>query len=349
MMGNWAHRILTGLLLAVCLQNCAPSMDVSELERVYCYLAAREGRGVDVVIMGDGFSRSDIQNGSYGRAMEEAAEALLTVQPYRRYRDYFNVYVVEAVSEESGISDLETTRRTRFGVRYTGSVRETGMQVVQEDLCFSYARRAPVRVEQTLIVMVANSARYGGTCHMWSSGKAIAICPLSREENPHDFAAIVQHEAGGHGFARLGDEYISTEERITMQEMGRVYQWQQRGYYSNISLTGDVQQVPWNVFTGRPGYEDVGAFEGAYTFLKGVWRSEHLSCMVNNIAYYNAPSRLAIVQRITSLSGEKFSWERFWAEDAADAQSMPPRAESAFAAAVEQKAFLPLAPPILRD
>ena len=343
----WIYRVLTALLLAACLQTCAPNMDVSELERVYCYLAASEGRGVDVVIMGDGFSRGEIQDGSYGRAMEKAAEALLAVQPYSRYRNYFNVYVVEAVSEESGISDLTTTRHTRFGVRYMGSGKETSMKVMQEDLCFRYAQRVPVRMAETLIIMVANSSRYGGTCHMWSSGKAIAICPMSQEESPYDFTAIVQHEAGGHGFAKLADEY-SSEGRIDAQEAEHVRKWQQYGHYVNISLTSELLKVPWGIFLGRMGYEGVGTFEGAHTFAQGVWRPEKESCMVSNIPYYNAPSRLAIVRRISNLSGKNFSWTRFWQGDADDALNAP-SAQATFAPRKEGTYYPPLAPPVWRD
>ena len=345
---RFIYRILTALLLAACLQACSPHMDVSELERVYCYQAAGVGSGVDVVIMGDGFSRSEIQDGSYAQAMAEAAEAFLAVQPFKRYRNYFNVYVVEAVSEELGVSDLETTRNTRFGVRYTGSGKETGMKVVQEDLCFSYAQKAPVRLNRTLIIMVANSSRYGGTCHMWSSGRAIAICPLSREASPYDFAAIVRHEAGGHGFGKLADEYGS-EGSINAEEREHVRKWQQQyGHYVNISLSSNPAALPWKDFIGRPGYEGVGAFEGGYTFAFGVWRSEEGSCMINNIPYFNAPSRLSIVKRIASLSGQAFSQAQFWIDDAADAQDFP-IALPAFVPGQKGVYYPPLAPPVLRN
>ena len=343
---NFIYRVLMGLLLGVFLQACTPPMDGITQGKVYRYLSASQGRGVDVVVMGDGFTQEDLSNGVYDATMRQAAEHLFAVQPYLRYREYFNVYIVEAVSAESGVSDLDVTRDTRFGVRYTQPGSGTGMSV-DTDACFDYARKAPIITDRTLVLLVANSTRYGGTCHMWTSGKAIAICPMPEHASPYDFAAVVQHEAGGHGFAKLADEYTGTGS-IDAQEIKDVREWQWLGHYANISLSGDLQKVPWKDFLGRPGYELVGAFEGAHTFTYGVWRPENKSCMVNNIPYYNAPSRLAIVKRIHSLSGRVFLWTQFWEEDLKDAQNVPPEALGAFSTA-EQTLFPPLAPPVWRD
>ena len=40
-----------------------------------------------------------------------------------------------------------------------------------------------------------------------------------------------------------------------------------------------------------------------------------MSCMVNNQAYFNAPSREQIVKRIKELAGETYSFEEFIAND----------------------------------
>ena len=48
---------------------------------------------------------------------------------------------------------------------------------------------------------------------------------------------------------------------------------------------------------------------------RGVFRSEPTSCMNNNIPYYSAISRQAIVERIMDYAGLPFSFEDFCAHD----------------------------------
>ena len=48
---------------------------------------------------------------------------------------------------------------------------------------------------------------------------------------------------------------------------------------------------------------------------RGIYRSEATSCMNNNIPYYSAISRQAIVERIMECAGETFSLEDFYAKD----------------------------------
>ncbi len=46
-----------------------------------------------------------------------------------------------------------------------------------------------------------------------------------------------------------------------------------------------------------------------------MYRSEATSCMNNNIPYYSAISRQAIVERIMEIAGEEFTLEKFYAND----------------------------------
>ena len=48
---------------------------------------------------------------------------------------------------------------------------------------------------------------------------------------------------------------------------------------------------------------------------RGVYRSEHNSCMNNNVPYFSTISRQAIVERIMEYAGEEFSFKDFVAKD----------------------------------
>jgi hypothetical protein len=59
----------------------------------------------------------------------------------------------------------------------------------------------------------------------------------------------------------------------------------------------------------------VDVYEGGYFHSRGVYRSEPTSCMNNNIPYFSAISRQAIVERIMEYAGETFDLESFYALD----------------------------------
>ena len=161
---------------------------------------------------------------------------------------------------------------------------------------------------------------------MWPDGSAIAVCPMSDDAYPYDFRGLVQHEAGGHGFGKLGDEYIYHNEFIEACEciccshVKELNKAKSLGWFDNLSLNGDMNYVPWTHLIFHPKYSNVvDMYEGGFFHTRGVYRSEATSCMNNNIPYFSAISRQSIVERIMEYSGETFSLEDFYAKDVMDA------------------------------
>ena len=88
------------------------------------------------------------------------------------------------------------------------------------------------------------------------------------------------------------------------------------GWYRNLELTGDWNEVGWSHLIFNPSYSDiVDVYEGGYMHARHIWRSETISCMNNNIPYFSTISRQAIVERIMDYSGEEFTLEKFYAKD----------------------------------
>ena len=88
------------------------------------------------------------------------------------------------------------------------------------------------------------------------------------------------------------------------------------GWFRNLSMSSDPAQVPWAHLIYHPQYSDyVDIYEGGYMHSRGIYRSEATSCMNNNIPYFSAISRQAIVERIMYCAGESFSLEDFYAHD----------------------------------
>ena len=289
--------------------------------------------GINIVLLGDGFSAKDIASGDYLKDIKQEVEYFFGIEPYKTYRDYFNVYTAIPLSTESGVGTVNTIRYNRFNTTFTGGV---GLKADYDEV-FDYALGAPTvnksNLNQTLIIMVPNSTDYGGICQMWEDGSAIAFCPQSTYGYPLDTRGVIQHEAGGHGFGKLGDEYIYHNAFIDAcgcSCCGHVLEFngaKSLGWYDNLELTGKMHSVGWSHLIFDDRYSDiVDIYEGGYMHNRGVFRSEPNSCMNNDIPYYSTISRESIVKRIKAYAGETYSFEDFVKNDKRDAGIVESRA-----------------------
>jgi len=292
--------------------------------------SASRGAGVNLVFLGDGFDAKEVSDGEYMAVVNEAVEHFFAIEPYTTYRDYFNVYTGIAVSPESGIGTVNTIRYTRFNTTLKGGVGLGGSSDTDYTRILEYACKAPTvdegNIGQTLVVMLPNTEDYGGICYMYDDGSAIAYCPMSNYGYPLDFRGVIQHEAGGHGFGKLGDEYIYHNAFIDYcdctccEHDEAIRAAHAKGWYANLSLSGKMDEVPWSHLIFHDKYKDfVDIFEGGFMHTRGVYRSEQNSCMNNDIPYYSTISREAIVKRIKEIAGEAYSFEEFVANDVTDA------------------------------
>lgn len=297
------------------------SYDYDEDEVITLQKATR-GNGVNLIFLGDGYNNKDIANGTYLKDMKQQMEYFFGVEPYTTYRDYFNVYTAIALSQESGVGTVNTLCDNKFETTFIGGA---SLMCNTNDV-FKYALRMPTvnsgNLNQTLIVLTPNTTDYGGVTSMWADGSAIAITPKSADDYPYDSRGIVQHEAGGHGFGKLGDEYIYHNAFISSckcfccpheEEFNAA---KANGWYENLSLTGKMHEVPWSHLIFNDKYSAVvDIYEGGFMHSRGVFRSELNSCMNNNIPYFSTISREAIVKRIKQYAGETYSFDEFVKND----------------------------------
>ncbi len=285
--------------------------------------------GIDILFVGDGYDAEDIARGTYREHMEQEMEYFFAIEPYKTYKDYFNVSMAMAMSYESGVVDSpDKWRNTKFNVTWSaggcnGRLKvdfdEIGRYVLQD------ITQCPVtanNVGRSLIICVPNSDAYEGLTAMYTDGSAIAVCPHSTWDYPNDARGIIQHEAGGHGWAKLDDEYIyhnSYIQRcscICCSHVDGVEAMHENGWGRNVSLTGKYQEMEWRHLVFDKRYGDIcDVYEGAHMHAKGIYRPEVNSCMNNNVPYYNTWSRQLMVERIMEVSGETFDFETFVSKD----------------------------------
>ncbi len=284
------------------------STDFSADGQVMTLQKATTGKGVDIVLLGDGFVDRDMASGGkYEQTMQEACESLFALEPMKSYREYFNVYAVKAVSLNE---KFRPGASTAFSVSFEGG--STHMQG-DDEKCIQYALKAPVHSRSTTTVtVIANTNSYSGTTYSYTSGES--VCYVSKG----DFSGTFIHEVVGHGLGKLADEYVTNYYETIPADKISDYNndYNQYGWYANIDFTSDPSQIRWKHMLQDPRYSSyTGVVLGGGLYDYGVWRPEERSMMRDNDPYFNAPSREAIVKRIMRLAGEEYSFEKFAAKD----------------------------------
>ena len=283
---------------------------------VYTVQNHSKGQGVHLVFMGDCYDAKDIGEGKYLTNVQEAVEHFFAIEPYNTYKDYFDVHIVFGKSEDSGIGDVNTIREAKFGSQY--SLTEGVM--FDDSKCLAYAAKVyPFAPSIAGICLVLNSDLEEGVTCLYDNDLFISLCPMGRNQYPNDFRGIVQHEVGGHGFGKLGEETINDPSLIqtcTLVHYPQFIMGKALGWYDNLSLSGDMHKVPWSHLIFDHKYSDVvDIYEGGFYHARGVFRSEPNSCMRNKIPYYSTISRESIVRRIMKYAGKPFSFVSFKAND----------------------------------
>lgn len=293
------------------------STDYSQDGKVTILQTASKGKGIDIVLMGDGYSDRLIADGTYDKVMNTAMEKFFTEEPYTSFREFFNVYSVKAVSANEVYANSASTA---FEGYFSGGTHVGG----NDQRVFSFAQKAvgENRVEDALIIVMMNSPAYAGTCYMYypsngdyGNGASISYFPVGEDETA--LAQVLHHEAGGHGFSKLGDEYGSIfMNKIPENEIDNIRKLDIYGWHKNIDFTNEAVNVKWSHFLSDIRYanDGLGVYEGALTYGIGVYRSSWNSIMRDNTGGFNAPSREAIYYRIHKLAyGEawEYDYEQF--------------------------------------
>ena len=331
------------------------SSDYSKNMQVDTLQLATIGNGIDIVLMGDAYSDRQIADSTYHKDMLFLYDNLFTEEPYKSCKDMFNVYYVNVVSKCEGYDVTSTALGGFFG-----NETEVGGN---DAAVIEYASQAVPyeKLDNAIVIVAMNSNRYAGTCYMYyptfnenDFGTGLSISYFPKGGDPSTFAQLLHHEALGHGFAKLADEYAYEENGAAPESTVALHQEQRTnwGWWKNIDFTNDSSQVLWSKFLSddRYQYDGLGVFEGGLTYWTGVWRPTENSIMRYNFGGFNAPSREAIYYRIHKLAYGKdweFDYEKFVEWDAknrkkADSPLLMPSREAI-------RNFVPTHPPVIKQ
>lgn len=278
---------------------------------------------LNIVIIGDGYQKKDLlKGGKFERSARSAMEAFFGVEPYKSFRNRFRVMMVAYESVDEGLSlQNGTQKNTYFKSYYQGSgntyVNLSGgdytsvSNVVRNDLGWS----DDATYYRTIVIMLINTsegigsnaavyrAAYSNTSTLGEPYASFALAMVTA--NNTETSNLIRHEAGGHAFGRLGDEYPSKTWGSDVNDMHDI------GWYRNITV--DQSLWNWNDFIGLPGYEDVTYYQPNSTYWCPINHTQYNSIMYNNTNKFNAPSRKFIYERIIRQTEgyNAYSWTKF--------------------------------------
>ena len=215
------------------------------------------GKGVPIIIMCDGITDKDITNGVYRQATTWALEGLFSVHPMKSLRDYFDVYEVTAACYPNQSTRTDGDSIIYYGNNVSidiGRYENIVMGIIGEE-----------RYDDVTTIVLFHG-EYLSCADMFSpsdsdyyadipTGHSVAYVSIPFGESlPKDHLNIdnstLLHEAIGHCFAKLDDEYV--EEIFKWDdydsEKMSVLEWQEHGYFRNVSLDSDVTKTYWADF-----------------------------------------------------------------------------------------------------
>ena len=325
---------------------------------------ATRGKGTDIILMGDGFSKRDFVLGNnYRTVMEQAYEDFFSVEPYASLKDYFNVYYINAVSEDPHDAQpyydsagnqngaVNGTANTCFSTVFTpGSTSISGNKTAIDN----YARQAirykggpggtactsesevSTRVNRALMIVMINVKCHAGTCYFtWTRSTAddyansysIAYCPLGHNGDREQRRWTLIHEAGGHGFGKLNDEYeVSSITSFSTSDWTELSNLHSYGVDRNINEYWTAEEaiywptISWTYTTNNNVYwaellqsnysyaisELLGVYKGGNAYSNMFCRPTPNSVMRNQRLesghFFNAISRWAIWYRLMRLT-----------------------------------------------
>ncbi|WP_026416591.1 M64 family metallopeptidase [Actinomadura oligospora] len=249
----------------------------------------------NLVVLGDGYTEADMP--AFRQNVDKHLNVLWSIEPYKSYRSYINVYRVEIPSKVSGVSCdpgvNDAKKDTPLGMSFWSGCRADGIQrllVMNDDAANTYAglvKEVPEANRQ--ILALANSTTYGGaggTYATASGGNAMS-------------ALISPHELG-HSVGGLDDEYDYYYRGVP----GGPYSGGEPDSIHHTLLTeAQMRQEhrKWWRWLGEPSEAGgtIGRHEGGLYCSTGVWRPSEHSIMKRLGYYYDQVGRERMTQAIS--------------------------------------------------
>ena len=339
---------------------------------VYTYNTHTSGtKPVTICVIPDGYTSG--QRSLFETRANAGMDYMFSVEPYKSYKKYFNVYFLWTPSEEEGATETDgsghpqTTKNTAFSSQWGPGYKDMDADA---NAVFSFVEancpdilNGTLSIEDVPILILINDTRYGGIAHNYGDGRTYCLVPYidggtaqswsinsttaatvdpttlsTRTMTPSELNAlygtgkvnyvgdwrnVLVHEFGGHSFGRLLDEYWYNEYKA--QGAIAEHSWTVRyglnvtgTWYNNVDSNlpwGDLMSRKTTLVSSNDKYNRIGVFHGGDVSIFNRWRSEEVSCMIDNRPYFSTWQRVLIAKRIIELSGGTFNLDTYLTTD----------------------------------
>jgi hypothetical protein len=220
---------------------------------------------VDLAFIAEGYKADEMKK--FRDDVKRMADILFSEPPFTDYKDKFNIWAVEAVSQDSGTDIPGEKIYMNTALNSSFYTFDLDRYLTTNDI--KSVNDFAASVPHDNIIVLINSNRYGGGgVYNYYSGMT-AGHPLSPKVFIHEF---------GHGFAGLADEYYSST--VAYDEF---YPLDVEPWEPNITTLVNFE-AKWKTMIGKgipvptpneEKYRNVtGLFEGGGYSAKGIFRSE---------------------------------------------------------------------------
>lgn len=368
----------------IALGNSWPSAEPDMSTIQWNTASAGATKPVTIAVVPDGFTAAEMP--LYEMLAKSAMNTMFNVEPFKSYKNYFNVYIMKVASNQSGanVTDgngtITEAHDCYFGSGWGANYRDMKAGYGKEEFhktVFDYvAANCPDitsigsstvyhTIDDVPVLIIINDTRYGGKNWTFSSGKAYCMAPYTYSggglswsypeleaksdsdpaqgtqttpterlaevgTNTGNWLNTMVHEFAGHCFGRLADEYwYETDDghadHIDTYAYPVKFGLNVSATYDNPGYdTGAYAADGWQFLLDKKStlaasnsllYNRIGVYQGADVSILNRWRSERVSCMIDNRFYFSTFQRYLIVKRIMTLAGEEFDEVSFWAKD----------------------------------
>ncbi|MEU2390566.1 M64 family metallopeptidase [Streptomyces sp. NPDC007369] len=246
---------------------------------------------LDIVVVGDGYTAAELDR-FHADAKAKWAE-ITAVEPYATYRNLFNVWTVDAVSHDSGVTGdptPATVRDTALGSYFWCEDIER-LLCIDQPAVDAYVARAP---DADLVLVLANSAKYGGAGYNERSA-TLGYEGISTASAGHAKSGQVAIHETGHSLGKLADEYFYPDTPGYEK-----YEGPEPGDSNSSTLTAGrmaAEQAKWYRWLGEPSPDGgaVGTYEGGGYYATGLYRPTDNSLMRVLGKPFNLPGTEAMI------------------------------------------------------
>lgn len=191
---------------------------------------------VDLLIVGDGYAKGDMEK--FRKDAKRLNDVMFSTSPFKERKQDFNVWMIEVISEESGIDkpDRNIWKATALGTRYHTFNTPRYILTEENRALRDIASAAPYDFINILI----NDDRYGGggIYNLYTT----TYTKTDRPGMEWQIDYVYVHEVG-HSFGGLGDEYYGSQVAYSDFYQKGVEPWE-----PNITALVDPGNLKWKNF-----------------------------------------------------------------------------------------------------